>query len=123
MIGQAGACATRGVADVLIVDAADRIQPSGISPISAGLAAWHVMMAQYRFQQMQLAYGEDGDARSGDDSHGPQDAVSVMGTPAAMMGTNREMNKVERATAKSDTTPRVIPKSSAPESPMKMEAG
>ena len=50
-------------------------------------------------------------------------AVSKIGTPAAMMGTNRETKNAERATAIRETMPSAKPKSSAPESPMNILAG
>lgn len=50
-------------------------------------------------------------------------AVSMMGTPAARMGTRSDTKRAERATAKSETTPSENPRSKAPESPMKMGAG
>ena len=50
-------------------------------------------------------------------------AVSVMGTPAAIMGTSNEMNSVDRAMASNETTPSASPSMRDPESPMKMEAG
>ena len=50
-------------------------------------------------------------------------AVSMMGTPAARMGTRSDTNRADLATAKSETIPSEKPRSKAPESPMKIEAG
>ena len=49
--------------------------------------------------------------------------VSRIGTPAARIGTNSETNKADRATANREMMPNEKPRSNAPESPIKIDAG
>lgn len=49
--------------------------------------------------------------------------VSMIGMPAARIGTSSDTNSAALVTAKSEAIPSENPRNSAPESPIKMEAG
>ena len=51
------------------------------------------------------------------------ESVSRMGTPATMSGMMREVSAAVRLTLRSEMVPSPKPRSSEPESPMKIDAG